>query len=67
MRMWRHLKLLKRSGQGHDPEDLSAMVPGACAVECPACPQPERNLPADWSSAPAWKQYVSPAMSSLLI
>ncbi|EIW79765.1 hypothetical protein CONPUDRAFT_34829, partial [Coniophora puteana RWD-64-598 SS2] len=51
MREWRHLKMLKRSGVGHEetmPEDLPD---GTCAVICPACPQPERNLPSGWENA----------------
>ncbi|KAG2035513.1 hypothetical protein BDR03DRAFT_934885 [Suillus americanus] len=33
---WRHLKMLN----------------GECAVLCPACPQPGRNLPDNWEEAP---------------
>ncbi|KAI0323812.1 hypothetical protein GY45DRAFT_1349685 [Cubamyces sp. BRFM 1775] len=47
IRQWRHLKMLKRGGQGHD----ATATPGGCAVECPACPQPGKNLPDDWKSA----------------
>lgn len=51
--------MLKRAGRGHDPEGVSATLPGQLAVECPACPQPDRNLPSDWRSAPKESQYVS--------
>ncbi|KAI0069597.1 hypothetical protein K474DRAFT_1680807, partial [Panus rudis PR-1116 ss-1] len=40
-----------RGGQGHDPDGVDATQEGALAVECPACPQPDRNLPDDWQSA----------------
>lgn len=52
MRWWRHLKMLKRAGRGHDPSGASGTPPGGLAVECPACPQPERNLPPWWKTVP---------------
>ncbi|KAG2107378.1 uncharacterized protein F5147DRAFT_577779, partial [Suillus discolor] len=45
MREWHFLKQIKRSGQGHHPGTIAAMQPGACAVMCPACPHPGKNLP----------------------
>lgn len=39
-RLWRHLKMLRRSGFGVDPRGVSAAGNGDCAVECPACPRP---------------------------
>ncbi|KAG6846689.1 hypothetical protein H0H93_012418 [Arthromyces matolae] len=50
IRQWRHLKMLKRSGRGHDPNGVAATKPGECALPCPACPHPGRNLPPDWKS-----------------
>ncbi|OBZ73874.1 hypothetical protein A0H81_05915 [Grifola frondosa] len=50
--MWRHLKLLKRLGRGHDPAGIGATEMGSCAVLCPACPHPGKNLPDDWQGAP---------------
>jgi hypothetical protein len=58
VREWRHLKLLKRSGRGHDPAGVEATVAGECAVICPACPQPGRNLPDDWRDAPWEKRCI---------
>lgn len=52
MRQWRHLMMLKRSGRGHDPAGISVTAEGECAVECAACPHPDRNLPDDWQNAP---------------
>jgi hypothetical protein len=52
MRIWRHLMLLKRAGRGHDPKGVSATACGECAVECPACPHPDRNLPDGWEQYP---------------
>ncbi|TDL13533.1 hypothetical protein BD410DRAFT_735251, partial [Rickenella mellea] len=53
VREYRHLLMLKRSGIGHAAEGIDATKPGSCAVECPACPHPDRNLPDDWQDAPA--------------
>ncbi|KZP28679.1 hypothetical protein FIBSPDRAFT_728847 [Athelia psychrophila] len=52
IRIWRHLKMLKRSGRGHDPMGIESTVDGECAVECPACPHPGKNLPSDWRDSP---------------
>jgi hypothetical protein len=51
IRIWRHLKALKRAGRGHDPAGVAATVAGQCAVECPACPHPGKNLPSNWATA----------------
>ncbi|KAF7968821.1 hypothetical protein HWV62_29262 [Athelia sp. TMB] len=52
LRIWRHLKMLKRAGRGHDPAGVAATRMGECAVECPACPHPNKNLPVGWEDAP---------------
>ncbi|KAF7970361.1 hypothetical protein HWV62_24272 [Athelia sp. TMB] len=51
VREWRHIKLLKRAGRGHVPEGPgpSSAAQGDCAVICPACPHPGRNIPDDWA------------------
>ena len=51
IREWRHLKMLKRTGRGHDPAGVYNTKEGACAVLCPACPHPGKNLPDDWDKA----------------
>ncbi|KAG0698806.1 hypothetical protein DFH29DRAFT_983758 [Suillus ampliporus] len=52
IREWRHLKMLKRAGQGYDPNGMKNTKSGECAVLCLACPQPGRNLPDNWEEAP---------------
>ncbi|KIM71111.1 hypothetical protein PILCRDRAFT_17369 [Piloderma croceum F 1598] len=57
MRWWRHIKMLKRAGHGHDPAGVVATEQGSLAVECPACPHDGHNLPANWKWLPiaiAW-------------
>ncbi|KAF8066636.1 hypothetical protein FPV67DRAFT_1417508 [Lyophyllum atratum] len=51
VREYRHLKMLKRAGRGHDPAGTVATKPGECAVLCPACPQPGINLKEGWKNA----------------
>ena len=55
-REWRHLKMMKRAGRGHDPDGVSGTPAGACAVECPACLLPGKNLPPDYDKAPQSKR-----------
>lgn len=56
---WRHLKLLKRTGRGHDPVRHALETrPGECALLCPACPHPGINLQPGWENAPRDLKYV---------
>ena len=48
--MWRDLKAQINSGLGHEAK--KDLQPGALAIFCPACPQPEVNLPQGWESDP---------------
>lgn len=50
--------MLKRSGRGHDPAGIESTLDGECAVECPACPHPGKNLPDGWEDAPEYILYV---------
>ncbi|KAG1846735.1 hypothetical protein F4604DRAFT_1884128 [Suillus subluteus] len=58
VREWHHLKMLKRAGCGHDPDGVEGTGEGECAVLCPACPQPSKNLPDDWQDAPNDKRWL---------
>jgi hypothetical protein len=42
--------MLKRSGRGQYLEGAAATSLGELAIECPACPHPDRNLPINWKS-----------------
>ncbi|KAA1479985.1 hypothetical protein DENSPDRAFT_789779, partial [Dentipellis sp. KUC8613] len=52
-RFYRHLQMVKRGGRGHNEAGINATSLGELAIECLRCPQPGRNLPANWESAPA--------------
>ncbi|KAI1784138.1 hypothetical protein LXA43DRAFT_1067045 [Ganoderma leucocontextum] len=58
VREWRRIKLMKRAGRGNDPGGIATTPLGACAVECPACPHPEMNLPKHWKSVPPKKSPI---------
>ncbi|KAJ7457415.1 hypothetical protein FB451DRAFT_1341923 [Mycena latifolia] len=60
MQEWRHLMMLKRSGRGHVTGGVRNIVPGACALLCPACPQPGKNLPlnGEWRSVERSKRFL---------
>ena len=51
LRMWRHLRMLKRGGRAYDKSGVEGTPPGELAVLCPACPIPLVNLPSNWKSA----------------
>ncbi|KZS99383.1 uncharacterized protein LAESUDRAFT_765607 [Laetiporus sulphureus 93-53] len=55
---WRHLKMLKRFGRGHDLGEIATTPPSSCAVQCPACPHPGMNLPEDWKTAPPERSWL---------
>ena len=50
LRMWRHIKMVKRGGRSYDPTGIKGTSPGELAVLCPACPLPSINLPPNWHS-----------------
>ncbi|KAJ8701131.1 hypothetical protein PTI98_002092 [Pleurotus ostreatus] len=52
VREWRHIRLLKRAGRGHEPGGVLGTAEGSCAVLCPACPHPGKNLPPNWQAVP---------------
>ncbi|KZP31898.1 hypothetical protein FIBSPDRAFT_944525 [Athelia psychrophila] len=58
IRQWRNLKMLKRAGRGHDPSGVAGTKEGECAVLCPACPQPGKNLPPEWREAPENTRFI---------
>lgn len=47
---WRYLKMLKRAGRGHLEGGAAGTKEGELAVLCPACPQPDINMPSSWDS-----------------
>ncbi|KAL0568415.1 hypothetical protein V5O48_013569 [Marasmius crinis-equi] len=49
---YRHIKMMKRRGRGHDPEGLAKTPLGSATVICRACPHPDRNLPEGWENVP---------------
>ncbi|KAG6847851.1 hypothetical protein H0H93_005521 [Arthromyces matolae] len=58
IREWRYLKMLKRAARGHEINGINTTTPGSCAVECPACPQPDKNMPNGWQDAPDDKKWL---------
>ncbi|KAJ7448387.1 hypothetical protein FB451DRAFT_1533078 [Mycena latifolia] len=53
-------RMLKRSGRAHMTGGARNIEPGACALLCPACPQPGKNLAAggEWRSVPREKHFL---------
>lgn len=49
---------MKRAGRGHHPEGIRNTGEGECAIECPCCPHPGKNLPDDWRDVDDDKKYV---------
>lgn len=59
-REWRYLQLLKRAGRAHAREGPKGTKEGECALLCPACPQPGKNLPhnGEWRRVVREKRYL---------
>ncbi|KAL0571417.1 hypothetical protein V5O48_010552 [Marasmius crinis-equi] len=55
---WRHLKMLKRAGRGHEPDGIANTKDGDLAILCPSCPRPGVNLPEGWNQAPKEKRFL---------
>lgn len=60
VRQWRNLKDIKRGGAGNTSVPIDDLGDGTLAVECPACPQPGRNLPPEWENESQDRAYVPP-------
>ncbi|KAG7087076.1 hypothetical protein E1B28_013058 [Marasmius oreades] len=58
LRQFRNIKMAKRAGRGHDPSGMSGTMYGSATIPCRACPDPHRNLPADWEKAPADDRFL---------
>ncbi|KAJ7688528.1 hypothetical protein B0H14DRAFT_3533268 [Mycena olivaceomarginata] len=57
-RQWRNVQMLKQAGRGHDPTGVPGTKEGECALLCPTCPQPGKNLPPNWKDMPEDKQFL---------
>ncbi|KAJ7145473.1 hypothetical protein C8R46DRAFT_966281 [Mycena filopes] len=57
-REWRHVRRLKRAARGHDPLGIANTQPGECALLCPACPQPGKNMAPGWEDTPKDHQFI---------
>ncbi|KAJ6467617.1 hypothetical protein C8R47DRAFT_1078525, partial [Mycena vitilis] len=59
-REWRNLQMFKRAACGHSASGIKGILPGACALLCPACPQPGKNLPTDgsWKKVPWERRFL---------
>ncbi|KAJ7096928.1 hypothetical protein C8R44DRAFT_544615, partial [Mycena epipterygia] len=57
-REWRNLQMLKRTGRGHAASGIAGTQPGECALLCPACPQPGKNLPPNWKDVPEDRKFL---------
>lgn len=55
LRQWRYIKACRRCGRAHDPSGAAGTAQAGLANECPACPQPGRNLPVGWEKEPPEK------------
>ncbi|KAF9488082.1 hypothetical protein BDN71DRAFT_1485161 [Pleurotus eryngii] len=49
---------MKWMGQGHEESGILGTSEGECAVLCPACPQPNKNLPSNWKEANKLQQWI---------
>ncbi|KAJ7157909.1 hypothetical protein C8R43DRAFT_1125050 [Mycena crocata] len=57
-REWNNLDMLKKGGCGHNPDGIEGTPPGGCALLCPACPQPGKNLDPDFQEHAEEKQFL---------
>ena len=55
--------MLKRAGRGHDASGAVGTKLGECAVLCPACPQPGKNMTIGWKERPENLRCVVPYTS----
>ncbi|KAK7044982.1 hypothetical protein R3P38DRAFT_3308726 [Favolaschia claudopus] len=59
IREWKNVRMLKRAGRGHAVDRVAGTQAGECALLCPACPQPGKNMILGWQDAQDDKQFVN--------
>ncbi|KAF7306302.1 CxC2 domain-containing protein [Mycena indigotica] len=64
-RQYDYLIRAKRAGRGHCPNGLQTTGAGGLAVQCWACPDPERNLPEGWQDAPQSDSFLYALMLTI--
>ncbi|KAJ7155297.1 hypothetical protein C8R46DRAFT_910682, partial [Mycena filopes] len=57
-REWCNLEILKRGACGYDTSGIDGVKPGSCALDCPACPHPGKNIPPEWKSVAPEKKFL---------
>ncbi|KAK7007802.1 hypothetical protein R3P38DRAFT_3324954 [Favolaschia claudopus] len=57
-REWKNVRMLKRAGRGHEVDGVARTQAGECALLCPACPQPGKNLLPGWETVSEEKQFI---------
>ncbi|KAJ6452905.1 hypothetical protein DFH09DRAFT_1351463 [Mycena vulgaris] len=57
-REWANLEMLMRAARGNAETGIAGTALGECALLCPACPQPGKNLPENYKNAPENKQFL---------
>ncbi|KAJ3516504.1 hypothetical protein NMY22_g14191 [Coprinellus aureogranulatus] len=55
---WRHTRMLKRSGRGHDPSGAHGTQEGECALLCPPCPHPGINMAVGWENERKVRKFI---------
>ncbi|KAG1809885.1 uncharacterized protein HD556DRAFT_1428132 [Suillus plorans] len=58
IREWHFIIQMKHCSQGHHPGGIEETKAGACAILCPACPHPSKNLPVGWENTPPEFQFL---------
>ncbi|KAJ7282331.1 hypothetical protein C8J57DRAFT_1448037 [Mycena rebaudengoi] len=53
-----NLETLKRAARGHHPDRSANIKEGSCALLCPACPHPDKNLPPGWEDVPEDRKFL---------
>ncbi|KAJ8469845.1 hypothetical protein ONZ45_g16753 [Pleurotus djamor] len=56
-REYRYITSLKRSGRAHKDGGIHATSKGELGMACPACPNPQVNLPSGWDELPQKQRF----------
>ncbi|KAJ7239435.1 hypothetical protein C8J57DRAFT_1564870, partial [Mycena rebaudengoi] len=57
-RQWRNIQQIVRHGAAHSAGGIPAIKAGACALLCPACPQPGKNCAPGWRDLPPERRFL---------
>lgn len=64
---WQHLTMLKKAACKHNPLRVTLPLWGSVWLHALVCPQPGKNLPPNWKSAPEDQRFINLTLNIFIL